>query len=861
MFFASLIMLAFCVSGYAGPASGTLIGKYKFSAGSYQYNDNVSYNGKSYTGLEPYFPQEFEFEIVSTGGSLKVNDFFSGSFVNNTDDISAEYNQSTGILTLQAVSLQPVFGVYVGIAPNGEWGGITATTMKKMEIQISNNGTISIPDFEIIAYYGSTKGSVIVNYGSITVTKSTGGGGGGGDTGEIVAPKSIEGLWNFTLDDHYLGSESIDVFEGVYETTLDGNTVTFMETGDSNNYGVYHIVGTFINPTTIKVTKVAVGSLNATNPLYQVPYIFDTRVNTLNAIAQDVVDEFTITYNEEAGTLTFPQNSGLLYGNLNAVTGQLVNTWLTAFDFVSASYISYFPPQITITKPTFTAGPNNSVNVTTHVETQHFEGYEIASWKAQVVQYFSDNNTETDWDVTTLYDATVTNGTATFTITGLQNGRNDLSIYLVAYDAAGQQIAISNRWDITPELGYFLELSNPTANVDYDKDIVAVTFDVNVFNQSGITPASYQAVFVPDGDTPSDMMTVVASLQSNGSKMIGTANLTGLWQGSYSYYLVLNALDKDGGVLGSSNTAYVTFRLNRDLGIAPDPMAPATYETVYGTNEYIPSMGAVTVTWGLEPITLNEDAKVTCTFNGEDVYNVSVAVVNANPGDDPGVAMSRRRAASEDENGIVLMVDVDPFENPMFGFEPGDYAFSLPEGLVVNNEGQPNPAQIIIFTVLPTSEIMPTITPETDPYGWPAAEVETLKTITISWDNNPIELLDGAEIRFMDPEFMEYYITPAIANNTMTFNVQEYVTKNGNYELIIPDGCILINEGGQKTFNGVFDLSYKVTAAMSAVEEIEAGNGSNDVYSVDGMKLKVENIKDLAPGVYIINGKKVMIKR
>lgn len=140
------------------------------------------------------------------------------------------------------------------------------------------------------------------------------------------ADASIEGEWDFTLNGHYLGVYSLGEFTDKFTATLEGNTVTFISSTSQ-----YNIVAEFTAENTLTFTKGAVNT-PATYTLWQSPYVNTAGVEDLEELTEEV---FTATYDAEAGTITFPANSGLLYGYFSE-DGTL-SYWDDAFDFVTAS--------------------------------------------------------------------------------------------------------------------------------------------------------------------------------------------------------------------------------------------------------------------------------------------------------------------------------------------------------------------------------------------------------------------------------------------------------------------------------------------------------------------------------------------
>lgn len=153
---------------------------------------------------------------------------------------------------------------------------------------------------------------------------------------QIYADPNIVGEWDFTLNDIY-ASEPKGEFTETLNATLDGNTVTFEST-----LSPYNIVAEFTSPTVLSFKKVQVGPseieddgdiIPIQNPLWQSPYV---NVDGLTDISKLTEQVFIAEYNPEEGTIKFMEDTGLRYGNFNA-QGELVNTWLDAFDFVTAT--------------------------------------------------------------------------------------------------------------------------------------------------------------------------------------------------------------------------------------------------------------------------------------------------------------------------------------------------------------------------------------------------------------------------------------------------------------------------------------------------------------------------------------------
>ena len=144
---------------------------------------------------------------------------------------------------------------------------------------------------------------------------------------DFEIPAGVEGKWSFTLNGHYLGDYSLGTFTEEFVATLEGATIRFASSGSQ-----YDIIGEFTSPTTIAFKKAAV--TNSTYALTQVPYVNNNYASDVEDLESDIVEELIGTYYPETGQISFPFNSGLLYGYFDA-QGNL-SYWDDAFDVLAA---------------------------------------------------------------------------------------------------------------------------------------------------------------------------------------------------------------------------------------------------------------------------------------------------------------------------------------------------------------------------------------------------------------------------------------------------------------------------------------------------------------------------------------------
>lgn len=193
-------------------------------------------------------------------------------------------------------------------------------------------------------------------------------------------------------------------------------------------------------------------------------------------------------------------------------------------------------------------------------------------------------------------------------------------------------------------------------------------------------------------------------------------------------------------------------------------------------------------------------------------------------------------------------------------------AITLPEGLVVNKEGLTNPEQTILFTKSPYAD-----SPVFYDMTWDPEDGSTLKTdnavITIGFEGYEIAYLTGTiglnnytEFTFGVVEFgKEVTINE---NNELVIDLSGRTP--GEYELMIPDGFVTVDVDGETYINGSLYLEYMLEKGDSdSVAGIGNDSVSKPVYNLRGVKVGESGsfrAGKSAPGIYIIDGKKIMIK-
>lgn len=240
--------------------------------------------------------------------------------------------------------------------------------------------------------------------------------------------------------------------------------------------------------------------------------------------------------------------------------------------------------------------------------------------------------------------------------------------------------------------------------------------------------------------------------------------------------------------------------------------------------------------------------------------NVSIQEVVVGEGGEP--------ATGGDSTGVteelsVLYLDIEE----LFAGKTGTYVIVIPEGLVKNASGAINPEQEISFTLQAAYDVEPEV------------EVSETGVVTVTWDgvdnvgNNGqvqayLQTPTGAKevLNWVDP-FFGGEIEPNDDNDGVVIDLTEYLNADGDYLLVLPEGYFNLEVGDDMFISN--ELVVELTVENGNVTETEDGTTAVDsilndakvegVYNLQGVKVS-NDLNTLAPGLYIVNGKKVLVK-
>lgn len=158
---ASALMLTGIAGAYAAyPTAADL-------AGNYEFKSTFTLNNDTYADI---FTGDFDFKIEAAE-TTEGTSLMAVNFLYTDTRLNLEYDETTGQLSVRVLTIRPISD-YLGIAPvQGGWQGMSALTGNLLKWQVSESGEISIPDFDLVTFSGTTATGTVASYSDITVTK------------------------------------------------------------------------------------------------------------------------------------------------------------------------------------------------------------------------------------------------------------------------------------------------------------------------------------------------------------------------------------------------------------------------------------------------------------------------------------------------------------------------------------------------------------------------------------------------------------------------------------------------------------------------------------------------------------------
>ena len=283
-------------------------------------------------------------------------------------------------------------------------------------------------------------------------------------------------------------------------------------------------------------------------------------------------------------------------------------------------------------------------------------------------------------------------------------------------------------------------------------------------------------------------------------------------------------------------------------GFIPEIMLTWNFETVAPTGDSL----------GMQVITRDENWVQTITDVPASAITFATIEV---PGDEPGTPEVGSTRASD--AGNVLKVDLG-------SVVPADYtgvvSLVMPEGMVANVNGEVNPEFELSFYVYPYCDVDATfeIVDNVIEFSWQGYSVSSpdkdFFIVNSEGERTELTVAQGWWAPEGEIEINDSY-------TGFIFNVGEMDLTDGAYTLVIPGESVQLDDNDYNTYlnkEAYFEFIVKdgvVSADMpGSVESIGNANMIEGVYNINGVKVS-NDLNSLSNGIYIINGKKVMIRK
>ena len=122
-----------------------------------------------------------------------------------------------------------------------------------------------------------------------------------------------------------------------------------------------------------------------------------------------------------------------------------------------------------------------------------------------------------------------------------------------------------------------------------------------------------------------------------------------------------------------------------------------------------------------------------------------------------------------------------------------------------------------------------------------------------------VELAEDATITLKNAAGTDMPIETSVKDNVLTVKANPEITEAGEYTLAIAAGSLLIDG---LAYDKAIYLDYSIKS--NAIDAVFAGETSLDIYGIDGTvvvrKATRDDLRTLSKGIYVIGGKKVIVK-
>jgi len=444
-------------------------------------------------------------------------------------------------------------------------------------------------------------------------------------------------------------------------------------------------------------------------------------------------------------------------------------------------------------------------------------------------------------------------------------GSNTLSIVVAAEDENGSRV---NSSDI-------LEGDLITAEGTEDQSYFTLNYDAYLGPDFEMSPADsstvtelykFVASYSPAIATSGNVALKKAILYNeDGVEVAHIANEDYPWDDTTIWNLYLDKTITEPGTY----KLYIPggyFNLGEDMNAQVSKPTTFTY-IIAGVSKTLAPVAIEPDT--LESKTISELSTVTLTFGENVVINPNGEITVVNKADRTTVTTATAAVSATDSTVVVITL-ATPITTE------GSYTVVVPEGMIGNAEYETsgyasgNCNAEYGFNYVVGEEVVDEEVVEADPAP---GEVSSLSRIILTFPNDadvaPTYDTSVGEIELRDATGAKV----VGATSDIDWNIEEYnkipvdlaseVTEAGTYTLHIPAGFYTLSGGSRMSKE--INLTYTIEGGTTAINGVVVSGNNVDIYSLSGVKVKsgvkaTEATKELQRGVYIVNGKKFVVK-
>lgn len=278
-------------------------------------------------------------------------------------------------------------------------------------------------------------------------------------------------------------------------------------------------------------------------------------------------------------------------------------------------------------------------------------------------------------------------------------------------------------------------------------------------------------------------------------------------------------------------------------------------EVIYPESEFTSFFSLVEVSWGGQKIKFADES---------DSQTVEARLADGSVIEGTATIQTVTDSGEDDKTETELCILYISFNDFLSFTDTSSVEVVLPEGLVENEEGYKNPVQSLTFYLL--NQLAGVSNPED---GSTLSSKDA--TVVVSWEglmllenqgNIICKKIDGETETIVDIETVLDQYGPTI---TFDFTGME----DGTYSILIPEAYVLILVEETMTdeiyaMNSETYLTFTVSGS-NGVESNPESEGKVKVYDINGMNVindgNADALRTLSPGVYIVNGKKILINK